>query len=800
MPIVKIDALDGGVNELANAETLRDSQLQASQNYEILGDDKLTLRKEPEEYGDHVSGDSLKTVLDAIFSSSILQISPPLYPVKRIVDGTGTRIMDGEFVMLVFGLAGTDYKLYLCYENTSNSWTATQVDITGITYTSDTYLEFFVGDDKMIITDTFNETTNFPHYVKIDADGELITGLFSIKSPTNKATMEPVVEYDSSEFEEDVDDVHLDDCGLVQCVYTVITKDGDESNPSPISDTRMMQFFKKDLTDKNDIRWIDNFQITNLSVPVLTGDLTEELKYFNVYFRVIRYSEGEAAEPFYFSQRFEIVDKENNTGDTGNGYLITVPQDESLLLSYENDIAPFAKHAAETSGIVGFANIREKIRFPFNFEKYCPILINNVNNKNFVDAIVGIRLYDADNVGTLDANEAQVDFIDDLDLTYYKSIAGNFIDKPHLLRIYDEDLTTPIRVNYFKYDGGTYIDIWVSIPLIIAGQLKTIYLCFNTPTGTELGVTDVERQSYEYGRFSSFDSFDGVPDMFTSERVKSNKTIICSPLDFLKSNGEVINLADDNNNGEALGTEGSFSELGTKQLLAKSDIGTGSYLLKGDADGDDFSQIKYDELSFETIPERFTMWGRIAYTNLDACRGRVIFLFEGESEPKGLYLTVREGGLVQGWHWALQFSSDIGKGSQISDNPPYIIFDGITIDDITTGNVFVCASMSKDENVSIFVGNLNTGSFSAQTLDWDSWIHPDEMEDELFQEIGSISIGFNDYASDNLPLDLELRICQFQLTINKFYNANNLEDKTAVYNIASFMPSFETQLGLKLKE
>ena len=222
MPIEKIDALDGGMNELANAETLKSNQLQASQNYEILGDDKLTLRKEPEEYGDHVSGDSLKTVLDAIFSSSILQISPPLYPVKRIVDATGVRIMDGEFVILVYGLAGTDYKLYLCYENTTNSWTATQVDITGITYTSDTYLEFFVGDDKMIITDTYNETTNFPHYVKIDADGELITGLFSIKSPTNKATMEPVTEYDSSEFEEDVDDVRLDECGMVQCVYTVL--------------------------------------------------------------------------------------------------------------------------------------------------------------------------------------------------------------------------------------------------------------------------------------------------------------------------------------------------------------------------------------------------------------------------------------------------------------------------------------------------------------------------------------------------------------------------------------------------
>ena len=548
MAIVKIDALDGGVNELANAETLKDSQLKASQNYEILGDDKLTLRKEPEEYGDHVSGDSLKTVLDAIFSSSILQISPPLYPVKRIVDDTGTRIMDGEFIILVYGQDGVDadgnpvFNLYLCYEDTSNTWTATQVDITGITYTNNTYLEFFVGDDKMIITDTYNETTNFPHYVKIDGDGELITGLFSIKSPTNKATMEPVTEYDSGEFEEDADDVHLDDCGIVQCVYTCVTKDGDESNPSPISNSRMMQFFKKDLIDKNDVRWIDNFQITNLSVPELTGDLIEQLKYFYVYFRVIPYSEGEAAEPFYFSQRFEIVDKENNIGDTGNGYLITVPQDESILLSYENDIAPFAKHAAEVSGIVGLANIREKIKFPYEFEKYCVISINNVNNKNFVDAIVQIRIYDADNVGTLDKDGNQVDFIDDLDLTYFALADSTFMQLLPEIRIYDNDLTTPIKVGYIAYNGGHYLDIYAKIPLITAGQIKYLYLCFNTENAadTDLGVTETEHNTLDYGYFTAI-SIVNLAEFFDVERVKSNKTAICSPLDYMKGY-EVINL------------------------------------------------------------------------------------------------------------------------------------------------------------------------------------------------------------------------------------------------------------------
>ena len=798
MAIVKIDAFDGGVNELANAETLKDSQLKASQNYEILGDDKLTLRKEPEEYGDHVSGDSLKTVLDAIFSSSILQISPPMYPVKRIVDGTGARIMDGEFIILVYGLAGTDFKLYLCYEDTSNTWTATQVDITGITYTSDTYLEFFVGDDKMIITDTFNETTNFPHYVKIDADGELITGLFSIKSPTNKATMEPVTEYDSGEFEEDADDVHLDDCGLVQCVYTVVTKDGDESNPSPISDTRMMQFFKKDLTDKNDIRWIDNFQITNLSVPVLTGDLTEELKYFNVYFRVIRYSEGEAAEPFFFSQRFDIVDKENNTGDTGNGYLITVPQDESLLLSYENDIAPFAKHAAEISGIVGFANIREKVRFPFDFEKYCPIQINNVNNKNFVDAIVHIRLYDE--------NSGETDLIADLDLTYYNDTSTVGMLNLDLIRIYDEDLITPIKVSYVTYGGATFLDIYVKVPLITAGQIKFLYLCFNTSAGTETGVGVTDRQTAEYGEFTKMTD----SSLFDTERVKGRETVICSPMDYLKGD-EVINLADANNPGEVLGDSGGFDDtLGTKQLFTQKAIGSGNFLFIGDnLASSEFPEIKYSELPFETLPDKVAWWGRLSYVDIDKAvvsggainDGHIsIFNFRDTTEHDAIFLgvVVHNGE----YYWSLMTTHDIDGWGLSEIKYSKLIFDEIPISNVGSGEVFIGVSINKNEKASLVIGNLLTGSYYYQEVDWDEWAidtsHKDDGIEKFYENINAFSIGYNNLHTFMLPLTLEFRISQFQLTINKYYSATSDNDLTAMYNIANFMPGFETALGTKI--
>ncbi|GAG26994.1 unnamed protein product, partial [marine sediment metagenome] len=261
--------------------------------------------------------------------------------------------------------------------------------------------------------------------------------------------------------------------------------------------------------------------------------------------------------------------------------------------------------------------------------------------------------------------------------------------------------------------------------------------------------------------------------------VKSSHSIICATFDFLRRDHEILNMVDDNNNGEVIGRLGEYSPIGTKLIQTLKTIGTGSYILRGDDEGKEFSQIKFSELPIGTIPDRFTMWGRFAYNNIDACNGRNIFLFEGATDPTGLCLTVRYGGLVQDWHWALQFSHAVGGDSQTVYRP-YIVFHELPITNVDEGEVFVCVSMSKGDSVSMFVGNLLTGEFHAQRLDWDSWIHPAEMTDELWEDLGSFSIGYNDYSSGNRPIGLELRICQFQLIINQYYNADNLEDKTAI--------------------
>jgi len=795
MPIKRIESLTGGQHDLPNPEGLGDNQLQKSSNYEIYGDGNLHKRMAEVEFGNYVDGDSLKTVLLSVFSYSMQQISPPYYPVKRIVDSNGDKIMNGDFVLLVFGQTASGvYELYMVYENTAtpSSWTATKVDITGIEYTENTYLEFFIGDDKIIITDTYDLTENFPHYVKVDADGELITGLFSIKAPTNKATMQPVTEYNEEDFEEDTDATRLDECGIVQCVYTVVTKEGDESNPSPISDSRMMQFFKKDLTDKNDVRWIDSFLITNLSVPPLTGDLIEQLKYFYVYFRVIRYSEGEGAEPFYFSQRFDIVDKENTVGDTGNGYLVTVPQDESILLSYENDIAPYAKHAAETSGIVGFANIREKIKFPYDFEKYCTIDINNVNNKNFVDAIVAIRIYDTNNTTTLDYYGDSVDYIEDLDLTYYDSPGVNGMINLDLIRIYDDDLTTPIKVAYERYYGAAYIDIYAKIPLLVAGQLKHLYICFNTEDGTAEGVNIDEHKTIEYGQFTKL-SADNIAEFFDTERVKSNKTVICAPMDYLRKEGEILNLADDNNSGIIYNDETELVNVPTKQLMTGFDIGTGSLTITQTM----AENTAFGEMPFSEIPQKITLWCRIKYDDIFNMLEDMPLIGDGVFVA---LFTFKVGvGFKELSFDILKVGDEYVFVLSVKDgNPEDFYYKKIKFDDITVpeqAEHFICLSIDRDESVSLFLGDLNGKNFVYQKVEWSNW--SSEPDDEYFEDVQLFGLLYDIHAQIT-AYGFEISYSQFQMIINKYYSAENEDDITAVYNIANFMPSYESALGNKI--
>lgn len=779
MPIFKVERLDEGLNELSNPENIKG--LQQSVNYEILGDGFLHKRTDPEEYGNYVSGDSLKTVLAEIFSNSIQQVSPPYYPVHKLSD------MVGDFIILVFGLVAEGYKLYMFYED-STTWVAEEVTISKIEYDVDTYLEFSVGDDSIIITDTGeNAKNNLPHYFSVDSEGEVSTGDFGVPPPIGKPTVDILTEYNSEEFEEVEGNNRLGDCGIFQCLYTVVTEEGEESNPSPISNSRVMQFFQKDEVDFSDERWIKKVTVKNLSIPDIAGDVLARLKYFNIYFRIIRYSAGEGSDDFYFSQRFSIFDKDNIGGTTGNAYTLLVEIDPSLAVSYEKDIAPIAKHSAETSGIVGLGNVKEKFRLQFDFDYYVPITIKNINSKNYVDAII--------KMGLMDGTESSDDKIENLDWGDF-SIGGGVIGRTKYIRIYDTDLITPIKVGYEDYDGSSRLVVYLKIPLLVAGQDKIVYLCWNKASSIKKGVNIVNFQNIDNGQFFQIEEGSNYEEIFESERVLSIDSEITSPMDIPLKTTECINRADNNRNGVFSGTVAWVKERIAKRLSTGELIGQENSVRLGLEQTLTKNVVEYD-LTFDVMPTPITIWGRIKYNSYDMSSSledvpyQAIWQFY-KTSPK---LSICGAFNTRSTQWAFL----VGEKSMTFENIGHTPVNVNSANDNQIGDYFYLISIDKGNKVSLFIGDNDDNTLYYEEKDWDEFFDEEPEEDEL-SEIEKFTLGGRGrlvtFVTDKNFSIPGAYYDQWQVLRNQYYSAESEDDINAVKYIADFMPDYDAPIGL----
>ena len=389
--------LTGGLNEIGRSDLIDNSQLQKCQNYEIDGDGTLARRTEPEQFDA-----SLDALLGTLYAS-VLYISEPWYPQALRSYSGETR---SDYFLFAYGQDSSDgYKLHILWDK-NGTWIEyiendNGVDeelelstlLTGVTYTSESEIEITIGTDKVIIADGVNRT----HFVATDKDGNHRGGIMGIPAPTNKARVTEMTTWRADLWETDSTASRLSTPGLFQCIYTVVTKFGEESNPSPLSDTLDMQFFKLD-EDGLDERWLEKVEIKDLSLPDVPDNVLDDLKYFKVYMRIIKYSEGESVATLEFSEQLKIATKKDSSGNiqtsgtTGNDYTLTIEPTAGDVASWENDIAPIAKTGAEVGGITMLGNVKTKIGFPWEFKYYNPITINNTDAKSYVDAVIKIRL------------------------------------------------------------------------------------------------------------------------------------------------------------------------------------------------------------------------------------------------------------------------------------------------------------------------------------------------------------------------------------------------------------------------
>jgi len=525
-----LDRFDGGLNKVSRPNIITDSETQTCENYEVRYPGQLHRRTEPDTYSSE-----LDTRLAAIFDT-VLVMSDPYYP------ETIKTSMTGDFILFFFGEKTSSYKLYAFYEEAAG-WTETEITIDDIDYTSSSDMWITIGEDRVLLTDGINPA----HYYLINYDGDAVSGKLGVPAPLNKPTVTQLTEWDSQDWEENVDGTYLSVPGLFQCLYTCVTEDGEESNPSPLSDTLDMQWFK--LTAGEDARWINKVTISNLIVSDVSSDIMDKLKYFKVYIRTIRYSEGKAPVSLQFSQQFEIIDKDSTGLTTGNSYTVTVDAGAGANPSYENDVAPVARYAVQNAGIIQLANIKKKIKFPWDFEYYCEIKLNNLDNKTYIDAVIRIRLYDG--------NSGDPSAISNLEILDY--VSGALINTEYF-RIFDNDLTTPLSLVYFT-NSSSIMDLYVKIPQLEAGGSHSIYLCWVTAAsmGSFDGVPSDYRTS-EYGKLINYYSDWANQNVFSNIKINNHNMLICSPVRNEFEATKVYNKVDTENNGV-------FSDTGLVKIL-----------------------------------------------------------------------------------------------------------------------------------------------------------------------------------------------------------------------------------------
>ena len=108
-----------------------------------------------------------------------------------------------------------------------------------------------------------------------------------------------------------------------------------------------------------------------------------------------------------------------------------------------------------------------------------------------------------------------------------------------------------------------------------------------------------------------------------------------------------------------------------------------------------------------------------------------------------------------------------------------------------TAEYFVLLSFDRGERVSLFVADLVSKKYYYEEVLWSEWenVSDDEinLDEILLFELGSPAQSIAGSIYD-----------QWQFVNGTYLSAESLDDKTAVYNIANYMPSFDRAIGIKL--
>lgn len=363
-------------------------------------------------------------------------------------NGTPSKIWSWKPAVRISG-RGDYYYLVLYSDNTielfyqENGWTQADLDDTLLIGSSVT---IFSSPDKLLISDGESE----PKRIVVNTDGSIDYDDIGITKPTSKPELSNAV------YTDETDQTVFSEVGFVRVAYTLVDSNGIESNPSPISDAYNGQRFK--YVDEVQTNYIQNIKVSNIEV---NDDSIESVR---IYTQVTLYSQGEDVSVFSFAVEYPINQGENTFTLYNSGSGIT-------LLSYENDVLKVADNITLTSGVIFCATGDQIYSSKSKFKYLQEIRLQNVNSQTFIDQPVRLRLYAEDNTESPEIQRIDnfyvADFESDDDLDY--------------IRLYDEDLTTPLDVFLVsRLESDKYIEIIAKVT-INSNTTKSLYFMFTPP-------------------------------------------------------------------------------------------------------------------------------------------------------------------------------------------------------------------------------------------------------------------------------------------------------------------------------
>ena len=528
-----IPALSEGLNEVIRADLISDAQATQLDNYFTDSVGVVTLRS-----GFRAHQYNLPNNKNAVPMVPVCLWTwiPHNYPVDHFKPREGVN-----YVLLIYD---ADNDLYLLKLEEGIGWVNAL----------DTNIPVFEGIGIPRITETNygialcdGRDNSLAKYIAINQWGEVRYGDIGVPAPL--ALAELLLGDENNNYVEDESlDVGMDipRGAIVFFTYTMVTKDGIESNPAPLlvdtSLNYLKRYYDEDTPENSTYEIIDKWQKatfdglrTILADKSGVGEVLEEtLEYFNVYLSWTKYTEsGQARTEFRLARRVAVGDL---TGD--NSYVSTTPY-TGKHISYENNVACKGDDIAHAGGVTFLANANSTIQFPFDFAHYVRITLNNNNSRNYVDGAIWIRLYYAE-IKDRDGNDL---IGDDTEFWWYRN--------SNQLRLYDSDLTTPLPV-VFQAET-TYVDVLVKIPYIAAQIEHNIYLCIGGDGVPEAIAGQTDFRTAKYGRWLQASTEFANQLVLNPNRVRESQgslVISCEEHSGTMPVGEeqyAINRRDDNN-------------------------------------------------------------------------------------------------------------------------------------------------------------------------------------------------------------------------------------------------------------